>query len=192
MAVSVVPMPSSWGASRMTSRRCSLPSNTASRIDCSMSPEGASSSRCSSAAMTTLLATSPAACPPIPSATASSRGPAYTESWLLPRIRPRSERAAYRRTRLIGPCPCAGSRAQLQRGLADPDRLAGGDQERALDALLVEVGAVRRSEVLHVPLAAPVGQPGVPGAGEVVGEHQRRVVGPADQDRLLPQIDLRA
>src|SRR4051794_2525392 len=197
-------MPSSCGASRMTSRRCSLPSKTASRSACSMSPEGASASRCSRAAMTTLLATSPAACPPMPSATASSRGPAYTESWLLPRIRPRSDRAAYLRTRVMRPprwrwqgsrprgrcspvlhstaCSQARSRTQLQCGLADADRLAGVDQQRPLDALLVEVGAVRGAEVLHVPLSTTVGEAGVPGAGEVVGENQGRVVGAADQD----------
>src|SRR3954466_7930503 len=190
-------MPSSWGDSRMTSRRCSLPSNTASRSDCRRSPEGVSSSRCSSAAMTTLLATSPAAWPPMPSATASSRGPAYTESWLLPRIRPRSDRAAYRRTSVMRPprrrqegtCS-ARSRAQLQCGLADADRLAGVDQQRPLTPLLVEVGAVGGAEVLHVPLSTTVGEAGVPGAGEVVGEHERGVVGAADQDGLLPEGDL--
>src|SRR3954453_12487117 len=200
-------MPSSCGASRMTSRRCSLPSKTASRSDWSMSPDGASASRCSRAAMTTLLATSPAACPPIPSAPASSRGPAYTESWLLPRIRPRSERAAYRRTRLMRPPRWrsggararflssgnryACSRTQLQGSLPDADRLARTDQERTLHALLVEVGAVGRSEVLHVPLAAAVGQARVAGAGEVVGQDEGRVVGPADEDGLVAEGDLR-
>src|SRR3954466_10228073 len=192
-------MPSSWGDSRMTSRRCSLPSNTASRSDCRRSPEGVSSSRCSSAAMTTLLATSPAAWPPMPSATASSRGPAYTESWLLPRIRPRSDRAAYRRTSVMRPprrrwegtCP-ARSRTQLQCGLADADRLAGVDQQRSLDPLLVEVGAVGGAQILHVPLSPTVGQAGVAGAGEVVGQHQRGVIRSADQDRLVAQGDLGA
>src|SRR3712207_8112298 len=49
-----------------------------------------------------------------------------------------------------------------------------------------------RSEVLDVPLAAAVGQPRVPGAGEVVGEHQGRVVGATDEDRLVTQGDLGA
>ena len=38
--MSVVPMPSSCGDSRITSRRCSLPSKTASRSAWSMSPDG--------------------------------------------------------------------------------------------------------------------------------------------------------
>ena len=40
------------------------------------------------------LATSPAACPPMPSATTSRRGPAYPESSLSWRTSPTSERAA--------------------------------------------------------------------------------------------------
>src|SRR3954452_16023354 len=86
----------------------------------------------------------------------------------------------------------ARSRTQLQCGLADADRLAGVDQQGALDALLIEVGAVGRAEVLDVPLAAAVGQPRMPGAGEVVGEDERGVVGPADQDRLVAERDLRS
>ena len=53
-----------------------------------------SSSSGARAAMTTLLATSPAAWPPMPSATASRWGPAYPESWLSLRTSPTSERAA--------------------------------------------------------------------------------------------------
>src|SRR4051812_22691277 len=89
-------------------------------------------------------------------------------------------------------CSHARSRTQLQCGLADADRLAGVDQQGPLDALLVEVCAVGRAEVLDVPLTGAVGQPRVPGAGEVVGEHERRVVGPADEDRLVAERDLRS
>src|SRR6202012_5477661 len=59
----------------------------------------------------------------MPSARASSRAPAYTESSLLARTKPRSLRAAYRKTRLTGATPRPrlrrhhrrkrGSRAQL-------------------------------------------------------------------------------
>src|SRR3954463_5987573 len=63
-------------------------------------------------------------------------------------------------------------------------------QQRALDPLLVEVGAVRGAEVLDIPLATAVGEAGVSGAGEVVGEDQRRVVRAADQDRLVTEVDL--
>src|SRR5512132_2653359 len=58
----------------------------------------------------------------------------------------------------------ARSRTQLQSGLADADRLAGVDQQRSLHPLLIEVGAVGRPEVLHVPLSTAVGQTGVTGA----------------------------
>ena len=44
--------------------------------------------------MATALATSPAAWPPMPSATASKRGPAYAESSFPSRRRPTSERTA--------------------------------------------------------------------------------------------------
>ena len=44
-------------------------------------------------------ATSPRAAPPTPSATASSHGPAYPESWLSLRTRPTSEIAEYTRCR---------------------------------------------------------------------------------------------
>src|SRR4051795_11586180 len=85
-------------------------------------------------------------------------------------------------------CSCP----QFQRRLADPDRLSRLDQQRALHALLVEVGAVGGAEVLDVPLAAAVGQSSVPRTGEVVGEHEGRVVGAADEDRLLTEGDLGA
>ena len=46
-------------------------------------------------------ARSPAAAPPMPSATAISRLLAYPESWLLVRRRPVSVRATYRRLREV-------------------------------------------------------------------------------------------
>src|SRR5687768_3308174 len=83
----------------------------------------------------------------------------------------------------------ARSRTQLHCGLADADRLAGTDQQWALDPLLVEIGAIGRAEILDVPLAPAVGQPRMPGTGEVIGEHEGGVVGPPDEDRLLPERD---
>src|SRR6185503_19156736 len=108
-------------------------------------------------------------------------------------MRPRSDRAAYLRTRVMRPPRWrsssalvtllhpmarsqARSRTQLQCGLADADRLAWVDQQRALHPLLVEIGAIGGAEILHVPLTSAVGQSGVTGAGEVVGQHQRGVV----------------
>jgi hypothetical protein len=59
-----------------------------------MSPPGGSESSFAIEAMVSELATSPAACPPIPSATASRRGPAYAESSFPSRRSPTSERTA--------------------------------------------------------------------------------------------------
>ncbi len=101
-AVSVVPIPSRFGSCSIIARRLLFAAAVVSRRVEMRSSIGRSSSRCASVEMTTLLATSPAACPPIPSASASSRGPAYTESSLLARISPRSERTAYRRATVTG------------------------------------------------------------------------------------------
>jgi hypothetical protein len=61
------------------------------------------------------LATSPAACPPMPSATASRCGPAYAESSFPARRRPTSDRTAYLRASVVcavpeRSCPCLGGR----------------------------------------------------------------------------------
>ena len=93
-AVSVVPIPSSFPSVDTASAMPWLASSTASRNVVIRSSMGWSSSRYSSEPMTSLLATSPAAWPPMPSAIASNRGPAYTESSLLLRTSPRSERTA--------------------------------------------------------------------------------------------------
>ena len=53
----------------------------------------------------------------------------------------------------------------------------------------VEEGAVGGAEVLDEPLAVAREQPGVPWGGVVVGQHERRVVGPADGDRRVAQVD---
>src|SRR5688572_5337749 len=86
----------------------------------------------------------------------------------------------------------ARSRTQLHCGLADADRLAGVDQQGALDPLLVEIGAVGRAEILDVPLAPAVGQPRMPRTGEVIGQYESGGIGPADEDRLVPERDLGA
>ncbi len=94
MAVSVVPIPPMDGSATTMSCRVRLARVTASaRASCS-SLAGMSPSRSVSAEMATALATSPAAWPPMPSATASKRGPAYAESSFPSRRRPTSERTA--------------------------------------------------------------------------------------------------
>ena len=75
-AVSVVPMPCSAGLAWTISRNALLARRTAWSSAFSSSPAGTWVSSGRSASMTAALATSPAAWPPIPSATASSRAPA--------------------------------------------------------------------------------------------------------------------
>ncbi len=93
-AVSVVPMPSTAGLAMIISCSRVLAAATADDSSASMSPPGGSESSFAIEAMVRELATSPAACPPIPSATASRRGPAYAESSLPSRRSPTSERTA--------------------------------------------------------------------------------------------------
>ncbi len=93
-AVSVVPMPSTAGLAMIISWSRVLASATAEESSASMSPPGGSESSLAMEAMVRALATSPAAWPPIPSATASRRGPAYAESSFPSRRRPTSERTA--------------------------------------------------------------------------------------------------
>ena len=93
-AVSVVPMPSTAGLAMIISCSRVLAAATAEDSSASMSPPGGSESSFAIEAMVRELATSPAAWPPIPSATASRRGPAYAESSFPSRRRPTSERTA--------------------------------------------------------------------------------------------------
>ena len=94
-AVSVVPMPSTAGLAMIFSCSRALAVATAMASTFSMSPSSAGSASSSAIdAMVSALATSPAAWPPIPSATASRRGPAYAESSFPSRRRPTSERTA--------------------------------------------------------------------------------------------------
>src|SRR3954471_13052285 len=76
------------------------------------------------------------------------------------------------------------SLAELQHRLADLQRVARVDLRGARDALLVEVGPVRRAEVLHVPGAVPWEQPRV-GRGDVgVVEPDLRALRTPDLERL--------
>ena len=93
-AVSVVPMPSTAGLAMIISWSRMLAVATAVASSPSMSASGCSESSSAIEAMVRELATSPAAWPPIPSATASRLGPAYAESSFPSRRRPTSERTA--------------------------------------------------------------------------------------------------
>ena len=76
IAVSVVPIPSTDGSCVLISCRVALALATAADSTFSRSLTGTSPSSPASAEMATALATSPAACPPMPSAMASRCGPA--------------------------------------------------------------------------------------------------------------------
>src|SRR5829696_8798512 len=76
-----------------------LPHAMAAASASSRRPRSRHLSRCTSALITALLATSPAAAPPTPSATAARRGLANTASSLSARMRPTSLRTAYCRLR---------------------------------------------------------------------------------------------
>ena len=92
-AVTVVLVPSISGLSvtRRAMRSWLRWMAPASALSMSL-PGGSSSWR--STSTVALLATSPRADPPTPSATTSRCGPAYPESWLSRRTRPTSESAA--------------------------------------------------------------------------------------------------
>ena len=75
-AVTVVPIPRSDGFAATISRNVPSARCTACPSAFSSSPEGTCVSSGRRAEITAALATSPAACPPSPSATASSRPPA--------------------------------------------------------------------------------------------------------------------
>ncbi|MDQ1017868.1 hypothetical protein QFZ43_004417 [Streptomyces afghaniensis] len=104
-AVRVVPMPSSWGSSSTIERSWSLARCTAVPSEVRMSEPGTSSSSATIVEMASEEATSPAAAPPMPSAMASRRGPAYPESSLPSRIIPLCDPAAKRSDRLMRTSP---------------------------------------------------------------------------------------
>ena len=91
-AVSVVPMPRRAGLAWTMSRSALSARRTAWSSALSSSPAGTWVSSGRSASMTAALAISPTAWPPIPSATASNRAPAYAASSLSSRCRPMSDR----------------------------------------------------------------------------------------------------
>src|SRR5579875_1607962 len=98
----------------------------------------------------------------MPSAIATRRRPTNIASSLLSRRNPTSVRAAARSASVI-----AASRAQLQDGAADPDRLAGQDRHRLADPAAADEGPVGRAQILDDPAVAAPGQPGMVGRGEV-------------------------
>src|SRR3954451_4985234 len=87
------------------------------------------------------LGTSPATCPPMPSATAKALVPMRPRSWLLLRTWPVSLRRPPRNTAIS---------AHLEHGATDGDLVAAAKWYLLGDGLTVHHGAVGRAEVLHV------------------------------------------
>ena len=94
IAVSVVPMPSVAGSEITSSCSRMFAMATASASALTRLIPGRSESSEEIVVIVAELATSPAAWPPMPSATASRCGPAYAESSFPSRRRPTSERTA--------------------------------------------------------------------------------------------------
>src|SRR5687767_12568150 len=180
----VVPMPSTAGSFATSSPRWWLAVRTASPRAVRGSTSSSSRSSCRMMFIVSAEARSPAAAPPMPSATAISRLLAYPESWLLVRRRPVSVRATYRSLREV---ISTQSLLQLDDGLAEPDLDAQAHRHRAGDALAAEVRAVRAADVLDEPLLPVGGEPGVPGGHVVVVEPDARVGAAPEQDRLVAE-----
>src|SRR5690606_27228751 len=129
-----------------------------------------------------LEATSPPACPPMPSATTNRLLPAYPESWLLERTLPVCEIATLEPSKTM---PTLG--AKLERRGPDLDGGADLHGDGLRDALAVVPGSVRRGEVLQHPLLAPQDQAGVLRRGVVVAHHEAGLAGAADRERLVAE-----
>src|SRR4051812_42905841 len=137
-------------------------------------PSSPSESPASSAEAASCDATSPACAPPIPSATPKSGG-ATTEFFSLRRLlRPVSLATAYAPT---------GISASLDQevGLADAEHVARVEPVRARDARAVDVGAVRRLEILYPGAVAAHLDPRMAGRRELVAL-EYEVVLPAAPD----------
>ena len=122
--------------------------------------------------MAVAAATSPAAGPPMPSATANRGLATRSSSWLLERTRPTSV-AAPARSSIIGGLPWSSCRSGACRPCAWSTAVG--------DLPLVEVGAVGGPEVLDVEIAVAAEHPGVQlGHEGVVGDRHPAAAGPPD------------
>src|ERR1022692_2408039 len=137
----------------------------------------------------------------MPSAMANNRGPAYTESSLLFRTSPRSERTAYLRVSATGRQPpadlgassrerssddeirsslvprCGAPSSEFHGCLADEDHDARFERNRAGHLRLADVGPVGGPQIFEVPDPVRLADPSMPSRGVVVGQYQGRVVG---------------
>src|SRR5215831_4874873 len=134
-----------------------------------------------SAAVASRDATSPACAPPMPSAIAKSGGSMTYASSLWRRVRPGSVTAATR--------PIMCSRLIPQIGLTDADDVALRQPAGTIEARAVQVGAVRRAEVLHPDAVLARLEPRVACGGVLVGAN-RDVVLAAAPDRQLRRVEL--
>src|SRR4249919_3310805 len=138
----------------------------------------------------TALATSPAACPPIPSATAKTWATARTLSSLPGRTRPGSVAVPQRSSAISRPDRRAGSR-RLQDGVAHLDLVARPQHGRPGQASTVDVGAVGRPQIFDEDAVVPAEHPGVERRRErVVGDGH--VAAGGAPDRELGDVELEA
>src|SRR5690349_12206399 len=93
-------------------------------------------------------------------------------------------------TRSLIRSPFEASSLQLQCGLADADLVAGLELDRARDALAIQIGAVRRPEVLHEPHAVLRIQARVEARHIGVVELDVTGVGPSDLHRPVETLGL--
>src|SRR5690606_17207777 len=114
-------------------------------------------------------ATSPPACPPMPSATRKRYLPAYPLSWLLDRIFPTWETAALVPVAIHLPPKFEARHADLHRS-AQRHRSWGRHSSS------VEECAVSGVQVLDHPAFVPLEQPGVMRRGVVVTDDESRFV----------------
>src|SRR5215831_63607 len=163
-----------------------------------------------SAAVASCEATSPAWAPPMPSAMAKSGGSMTYASSLCRRVRPGSVTAPTRPiigssrdgdpggTSRFPQTPSTGplrgrtlrvSRLIPQVGLADADDVPRREPPGAIEPRAVQVGAVRRAEILHPHTVVARLEPRMPRGRVFVGA-DRDVVLPAAPDRQLRRVQL--
>ncbi len=184
-AVTVVPIPASSGSSptRPSSSRWAGPDRPRQRCVRASSAPCDSSSRAASSPIASEEATSPPACPPMPSAIDQQVRPGVAGVLVV-----RAHQADVGASRVAQrDRHAATSAARARYGRSGPAHPADRDGHADLGAARGRcrwwsrdprrASAVRRRE------------PGVPARGVVVVEHQRALRCPADQDRGLPQGD---
>src|ERR1700736_6777378 len=128
-------------------------------------------------------APSPACAPPMPSATTNSGERASSESSLARRWRPVSVPAYWSATR------STSIDLEGEFAVADAHAVPGVQRARGLQQLLVEIGTVRRAEILDHDDVALLVDAGMAGGCERVLEPDRGSIAAAQHDVSLEVVD---